>query len=290
MTASPIEPKRIKKFRLSLAKGIPRFPNDKASLKVLEAKHLTDILVDYINWMVRYVAPRPRTVHVELSASNDPRWTSQSSQIAAFLEKVKKGDELTPHLSLKPHTRGVAPAASRKGPGVDRWADKDMVLNVMGYHHFHLGKTIGTSGHATRTDEVLFAQVTRDRFEVVAIFDHTVFDMRKSPTEPLSAERNRLWQIYDERTTRGAPSGSVVVASSIATSGHSVNFVRQAINYTRILYEIDPKLDDPVYVRGLYRKATPPEKPRLEWRMHFLDLCLFCRAAQCALIFKKGPN
>ncbi len=48
------------------------------------------------------------------------------------------GGDLTPHLSLQPHTRGFTPAASAQGPNVNRWADKDMLLNVMGYHHLHL--------------------------------------------------------------------------------------------------------------------------------------------------------
>jgi hypothetical protein len=190
-------------------------------------------------------------VDVEPTATADPRWASLAPQITPFLEKVKKGKDLTPHLSLEPHTRGFTPAASEIGPNVDRWADKDMVLNAMGYHHFHLGTTIEAAGHVARTNEILFSQVTRERFEVVAIFDHTVFDTRISPTEPMSKERERLWKIFDERLTRGMPPRSVVMAPPIATSGHSIMFTRRAMDYAHVIREIDQKLDDPAYARGL---------------------------------------
>jgi hypothetical protein len=95
-----IESKRVKVFRLGLAEQIPKFPNDKASLQALEAKTLGPLLIDYANWAIRYVAPRPRTVVVESSATSDPRWHSLSPDIHALLNKVRKGDDLTPYLSL----------------------------------------------------------------------------------------------------------------------------------------------------------------------------------------------
>jgi hypothetical protein len=106
MNALPSEPKRIRRFRLRLAGQIPRFPNDRKSLEILEAKSLSEILLHYVNWMSRYVAPRPRTVRIEATALNDPRWIALAPNIAAFLEKVRIGADLTPHLSLDVHTRG----------------------------------------------------------------------------------------------------------------------------------------------------------------------------------------
>src|SRR5580704_19238641 len=170
------ESKRIRALRLGLVRQIPRFPNDRASLSAIEAKSLGAILIDYANWAIRYVPPRPRTVTVEPEAAQDPRWLQRKTDIEGFLEKVRKGEDLTPHLSLEPHTRGFTPAASAPGPGVDRWADKDMVLNITGYHHFHPRLTIEAGGFATRGDDLLFALVTRSEFTVVALFDHSVFE------------------------------------------------------------------------------------------------------------------
>ena len=91
-----IESTRVKAFRLGLAKQIPKFPNDKASLQILQAKALGPLLIDYANWAIRYVAPRPRAVIVEPSASSDPRWQTLSVDIQALLNKVRQGDDLTP--------------------------------------------------------------------------------------------------------------------------------------------------------------------------------------------------
>ena len=110
--AQPSGSKRIRAFRLGLAKAIPKFPNDRTSLQALESKSLGPILIDYANWAIRYVAPRPRKVIVEPAASSDPRWALLQGDISNFLSKVERGDELTPHLSFEPHTRGYTPAAS----------------------------------------------------------------------------------------------------------------------------------------------------------------------------------
>jgi hypothetical protein len=150
---------------------------------------------------------RPCKVIVEHAASSDPRWTLLQADISAFLSKVERGEDLRPHLSSGPHKWGYTPQASGAGPDVHRWADKDMVLNTMGYHHFH-------PRSATRSNVLLFAHVTRDEFTVVAIFDHSVFEKR-DPGQPLTAEHERLWQIFDERATRDAPPNSVVVPTSI---------------------------------------------------------------------------
>src|SRR5262245_21459331 len=184
--ATAVEPPRIKKFRRDLIKAIPRAPNNKASLQHMEGKHLTDLLIDYINWRSRYVGERPRTVSIEPAAQADPRWSSHAAAIKSLLEQVERGDDLTPHLSIEPHTRGYAPAARAPGANPDdRWSDKDFLLNIMGFHHLHLGTTTQKRGHVDRTDELIFAEVGRDTFKVISIFDHNVFDKG-------SAERMRL--------------------------------------------------------------------------------------------------
>jgi len=286
------ESKRIKQFRLSIVRDIPKFPNDKATKQALEAKSLSALLIDYMNWASRLVAPRPRSVTIEPTATNDPRWKNLSAEITAFLEKVRKGEDLTPHLSLDAHTLGYTPAASKKEAGVDRWADKDFLLTVMGYHHFHLGLTIEVAGHATRTNEVLFASVTREHFDVVALFDHSVFEVDHAPTTIMNSERQRLWNIFDQRTMRGVPPGSVVIPAMVTTSGHALHFVTMANYYARIVREIDPKLDDKDYVAGLYRDSgmPVPAKPKLRWHLHYLDIGLLDETARVLLVLKHGPN
>jgi hypothetical protein len=279
------ESRRVKDFRLGLAKQIPRFPNDRTSRQVLQDKPLGPLLIDYANWCIRFVAPRPRAIMLESSATSDARWNALATKIEALLKKVEQGDNLTPYLSDKPRTHGFTPAASGTGANVDRWADKDMLLNVMGFHHFHFDAL------PMRSNDVLFAHVTRDRFTVAGIFNHTVFEFF-DPAKPMAAERKRLWEIFDERATRDVPAGRPVVASMIATSGHSIYFAKLASDYARVIAEIDPKLNDSNYVRGLYENVGVPipVKPKLLWHLHYLDLGALDKKTGAFFVLRKGPT
>lgn len=281
------EPKRIKKFRLSIAKAIPKFPNDKSTLSILEAKSLADLLIDYANWMSRHVAPRPRKIQIEPTASNDTRWSSLSNEITAFLEKIKKGEDLTSHLSLRALKEGFTPVASTPKPNTDLWADKDFLLNIMGYHHFHLGLTQEPAGHMKRTDDVLFAAVTREQFEIIGLFNHSVFEINSAQTNVLTKEKERLWKIFEERTMRGVSSGSVVVPSMITQAGHPACLVDLADDYARVIREVDQKLDDISFVENLYRETnvTVPKKLKIEWYLNFMDLGLFDKASNVFLYY-----
>jgi len=47
------ESNRVRAFRLRIAKDIPKFPNDRASLQALQSKSLRALLIDYGNWKIR---------------------------------------------------------------------------------------------------------------------------------------------------------------------------------------------------------------------------------------------
>lgn len=135
---------------------------------------LTSLLVVYLNWARRIIPPRLRNVLIESSLTADRRWKMLGPSVQQFLEKVRAGEDLTPHLSLRVKYNGYTPASMAAAKG-GRWEDKDFLLIAMGYHHFHLGQQ-SPHGHTERTDDVLFAQVTRDKFHAIALFDHSVFD------------------------------------------------------------------------------------------------------------------
>lgn len=280
------EPPRAKKFRLELVKAVPRVPNDLGALRHMQQKHLGEVLIDYVNWRSRYVGIRPRRVEIEPAAQADPRWSAMSAAVAAFLEKVRRGDDLTPHLSLVPHTHGYAPAAHTPGAtNEDKWSDKDFLLTTMGHHHFHLGTAIEPAGYAVRTDEVIFAQVTRDEFKVIAIFDHEVFNHD-------SAERMQLSQLHDRVALRGVAPGQVVVGAPITTSGHALHVVHYADRCVQLMQAIEPQLDDRAYVEKLFAdgKIEMPSKPKLKWTFFHLDLAIYDRAKRTAFVVQRGWN
>ena len=96
MTHASDERPRLKKFRLELIRLIP--PNDKASLQHMMAKSLRDVLLDYLNWASRYVAPRPRTVMIEVEAQTDPRWVRMQSGRSGW-QRTSKEFRSTPWLT-----------------------------------------------------------------------------------------------------------------------------------------------------------------------------------------------
>lgn len=278
---------RIEKFRLEIANAIPRFPNDRASLQHMEKKRLTDLLIDYVAWRSRYVGVRPRTVAIEPAAQADPKWPAMSVAIDAFLAKVRQGKDLTPHLSIMPHTRGYTPGARAPGASADdRWSDKDFLLNTMGYHHFHLDAAEKKGGHRKGSDELIFAEVTRDTFRLVAIFGHNVFKLA-------STERNRLTDLHHEIASRGAPPGAVVIGSTmLMTSGHTLHSVRYADRCAQLLKEMDPQMDDSGHVKSWFAVGgvEAPKNPKFEWIFMHLDLGFVEKTTQSAFWVQQGWN
>jgi len=194
-------------------------------------------------------------------------------------------------MSLEPRSRGYTPAAEGRR-GEDSWADKDLLLNVMGLHHFHLGLTMEAAGHAKRTDEVLFASVTRDTFEIIGLFDHAAFDHQDDGT--MTPERQALWSAYEARAAAENLPGQASIGGygcrGITTSGHPLAVVLAAQEHVRVIQEIDPKLDDAAYVCSLYPEASAPSRLKLKWFYRHLDLGLLDEAASFFGILSRGPN
>jgi len=277
---------RVRKFRLGLAKAIPRFPSDKTSLQYVLEQQLGQVLVHYLNWRSRYVGIRPRAVSVEAGAQADPRWTAFSVAIKDFLDKVSQGSDLTPYLSTAPHKRGYA-AAPRQGLAAtnrDPWSDKDMILNTLGYHHFNLDPATNAS-HAAGPNELLFARVTRDAFSVIAIFGHEVFDLG-------SGDRHRLDTIHTEIALRHAPPGSSVLKGNVVTSGHNLGVVEYADRCAYCVSTMDRQMDDPAHLKNWFAFAglAAPKVPTFEWLFDHLDLGFWEKTKKAAFWVQKGWN
>lgn len=252
----------------------------------MQQKHLVDVMIDYLNWRSRYVGVRPRTVAIEPAAQADLRWNSNSVAIEAFLDKVRRGDDLTPHISMMPHTRGYSPAARAPGAATeDRWSDKDFLLNTMNYHHFHLDAASGAAGHWNGVDGLIFAEVGRDEFKVIAIFGHAIFD-------PKSPERTRLWELHEKIAFRGVASGQVVTGPAIATSGHAMHVVYHAQRCGKWMKQLEPQLDDGAVTKGWFDTAgfAFPKKPMFEWMFMHLDFGLHEKTSRSAFWLQKGWN
>jgi hypothetical protein len=242
---------------------------------------LSDVLVDYVHWRARYVGKRPRQIEIEAAAKADPGWFAMAAAIEAFLEKVRSGDDLTPHLSLLPHTRGYSVAVHTPGAtNEDRWSDKDFLLTRMNYHHFHFG-----TGRTGRTDDLIFAEVGRDKFKVIAIFNHDVFVEG-------STERERLSALHNQIIFRRLPPGAGVMDGPVMSSGHAMHVVMYAQRCARQIESVDPQLDNRAYIENWYALGeieSPPE-PKFKWAFLHLDLAVYESAKRTAFVLEKGWN
>ena len=239
-----------------------------------------------------YFTPSPKNVIVDKEVTNDKRWKSLSISFSSLKEKIENGDDLTPYLSLKAQEKGYTPAASGTGPDTDKWADKDFLLNVMGFYHLHVGEKKEGKKIVGRTDDVVFAKVDRKQFTVIGVFDHSVFDKTDAFTQEMSSERKRLWGIFDKHTLQGISANSVVIPSMITTSAHNLKIVRLAQEYVRIIKEFDTKLDDRAYANSLYDETdiSPPKNPKLDWHLRGTDIGVADGATNLYIVYKYGVN
>jgi hypothetical protein len=185
-----------------------------------------------------------------------------------------------------PNRIGYAPAAHKPGaPAEDRWSDKDLLLAVNGFHHFHLGTETEAAGHKKRICELVFAHVTRDQFNIIAIFNHDVF-------KPSSTERDRLHHVHEGYAFRGLPPGSFVLRSAITTSGHTIQTVRYAQRCARIIFEMDPKFDDEKFIEEFFVKCgrAVPTKVKCDWAFNHLDLGIREKTSKTFFTLLQGWN
>ncbi|EGQ7936529.1 hypothetical protein V4T56_004388 [Vibrio vulnificus] len=283
------ESKNKRKFKAELIKKLPFFPDDRDTLKQLESERLSNVVFYYLHWSTRQVPSRIRKVFVYPELTADKRYKTLKEQIKLLLEKVSNGEDLSPYLSLRAHKKGYTPRQRIMDGEASAWEDKDQILNTKGFHHFHLDMTVQHTGLSVRTNEVLFAKVTRTEFHAVAIFDHSVFEPADGNGN-LEFETKRMWNIHKKYTTMGMPPGSGYMNNQIALSGHPVGVRLMANHYMQIINEYDSKLSDRTFINQLYQAGDlqPPERYKLEWQIDALDLVIFDKKNNIKFIVYQG--
>lgn len=285
-----MESNSIKRFKEQLVKILPFFPNDKETKNDLLSQSISSVMFYYIHWALRLVPMRPRRIIIEPYVTADKKWKLLKIQINTLFEKARKGEDLTPYLSTKAHQKGYTPANRINNGQAGRWDDKDFILNTMGFHHFHLDERIKPDGISERTDDVLFARVSRDDFHAYAIFNHSVFENDVDESGKMNDERKRLWKIFDEYSTRGMASGTVYIPAMITTSGHPMHIHNIVQNYTHVLGEIDPKVNDREFLKSIYEETgiNMPKNNKLKWHINGLDLGLLDKGNNF-FVLRYGP-
>lgn len=114
-----------------------------------------DLCICYVNWWMRQIAQRPRTVHVA------PELQCPTGLVAGFealKDKIRVGDDLTPHLSWR----------------LESLSFNDGLLNDWGIYHLHLGMAPDGKKPAfvERTKEVLMARFDERNAYLIEIVPH----------------------------------------------------------------------------------------------------------------------
>ncbi len=270
------ESNRIKRFKNRLIKELPYFPNDREVLNELESQGLNDILIHYLHWKTRIVPPRSRKIQLAPEVTSDKRYRSLKAGIDGLFDKIRNAEDIYPYHSQRAHNKGYTPTQRMRDGEVGSWEDKDQVLNTKGFHHFHLDMEVQNTGLSKRTNEVLFAHVTRDKFYAIGIFDHSVFEPSDGNGN-MNAERSRMWELHKKHITFGMEPGEAYISSPIASSGHPIQLVIMSDHYANMIRDYDPKLDDRNFVNDLYGQAklSPPNKFKFEWHVDALDIGMF---------------
>ena len=279
---------RFQKFRRRLIKELPRRPNDRASLTLLQSKENTDLLIIYLCWRFRQIGVRPRQVVGKSTLLVDAVFAKLKSKLDAFINAAEQGSDLTPYLSLRALREGFV--STTQSHRTD-WDDKDFLLNVMGFHHFHLGLQREPKGHMKRTKEVLFGHVSRDKLEILGLFDHTVFDHTKG--NQMTPERAKIWSVYEAwcHSKAANDDAPAIIVSSITLAGTPMVVTVEAIKHLDLIRRIDPQLDDLNYaINTLYGGAPPPKQMKLQWHYNHLDLGILNVPTGDFFVLRPGPN
>ena len=200
---------------------------------------------------------------------------SITHNLKKFFSAVENGDDLTPYLSLLAKKRGFRTQENVFSP--TEWEHKDFILNVFSLHHFHLGMKM-VDEHIERTNEVLFAHVTRETLVPIAVLDHNVFDMK---TVEMNQNRQALWSLAK------AYEGNL---GGITAAGTPTQITRGAQNINNTLKKFDQKLNSNDWIIKNFKPEgkLSSVKPKF-WFCH-LDFGIMDTQNNVFIKLINGPN
>jgi hypothetical protein len=278
-------PPRVEAFRSSMIHDLPRAPNNRASLALLEAMPTQRVILAFLTWRLRRIPSKPRTVSLWSGGVTPLQFQAAKSELRSLLQKVEAGEDLTPHLSDLVTTKGIIlPGAN---PTV-RGKDIDMTLTRYGLHHFHVGE-FSSNNPKGRSGSLVFAEVLDKEFRIIAIADHRVFTLG-------STEQLRFSGICHSYIAKDFSPGTAFMLNPVMLSGHSLLVSMFARKCEDEINRLDPLLDDPAFIDRLYNGqpilrdgliVARPTNPSLAW--HFDDLEFGILDKQTMVFFRILP-
>lgn len=156
-------------IRSEVLRVVPFDRDDRTLADQLAAMPTRELLVRFINWRDRLIQPVVRRVHWSQELAHNPIATAFLSVLSSIDEKIRRGDDVNPHLSNRVE-EGLSVAQM---PGkLNRRGDLDLLLSEWGIHHLHLSLEPWQPGFLGRTRELLFAAFTVSDCYFIDILNH----------------------------------------------------------------------------------------------------------------------
>lgn len=151
---------------------LAQLPCSPADREALEKEKASGLLIIYANWLDRLIWAQPRRVHLSDVLRTNPLFSDArfSGAVTTICERIKRGDDLTPHLSRGVHVGYEAPSNGPKK--LNRRRDLDLLLGDWGIHHLHLSTHLESDGFVTRTGPLLLGVFQPDDAYLIDIIDH----------------------------------------------------------------------------------------------------------------------
>lgn len=250
---------RVKALHLDLANRLSKLSTDPNLLEDLKRQPLETLLAGYVHWAIRSVATRARRVIVK--NPDDPHWKKIAPRAAQLLKHAEAGGDLTSYICFSPHMRDF----QVPGGAYSEIRDKDLVLAIMGYHVFQCEPR-----GEERTGSHVIAYVDRSTLTVIGAFQGNAVTTD-------AAERARIWNLVQAHGTAPVDPRHLMAIS---------------MERMQKIAEMDPKLDDPAFVRQLYSETgnTMPPAPNFRWHTPFLDFGFLETTGPRFFMIWPGPN
>ena len=295
---------RILDFYESLVQTIPCYPDTYSTKQQLASMSLSDVLISYVNYADRFIAPRPRQVSWAKEFWLSAEAQAQMNSIFEIVREIEQGDDLQRRLSHRTLKVGFAPGAANK------WEDKDFALNAYDVHHLHLGG-LNKHGSFKHADPLLFLTVSRNHAHILLLGTHQSFGDRSIEkvvalerahagftfkglagprTSPNLDEKHRLARIGFSTSTE--VENQVVPLAMLTSSGHRLRTVRYADQVLHVIQQVETLIDQPDFVANTFGSTAGriAAEPDFVWRMQYLDLALIDMKSMTAGRFLPGAH
>lgn len=276
----------------SIALSIPCEPDTQNGRANLKNKSFDELLLGYVNWCDRSIAPRPRA-----TVFHPGFWQSGSAyqfrrEIFSIAAESESGRDLQPWLSPDIGKIGFVQSSDHASL---KFGVKDVALIAYGIHHLHLKPARQSGKRCGKSDELIFAVASRNQLRFLTFGTHESFydgTVEQAKAELLFLQGLHLRdvvgmsyalnakerQIHLRRgvNTLTPINGVYVSAGLISTAGTSLRHQQHVDGLIETIEDLEPKIRERFGRKQICRTFDLPfdADMRFGWALKYADLYL----------------